>query len=340
MKAGLGETGLKQRSQRFWNCAYSFGYLLLYAVSLGLLYKIEHFDVSEPLFVLMVLGVDFSVLAWWTTRSVVPLPLDVKKPGEETMILLAYLVALAVFITWGLPAVGALVPTEPWKSVSILAAKLAAFVVVPMVLFCALGYTVHNFSGTPSQWRQHLRPGLWMALILILFQAVFGRGLSEIRHSGLPARTLLLGVPFTYVWLLVEVGIGRGVPFSLPSAVAIIDRTAFPSRWHCAGLAVVRPRPRPGSLSSTRGDAGGCRRPSILADGGGLLHRDHIRGWRLPGCVVGADTEPYFGHGGPCCGRLVAKPCANRQELAVALPSGGFSVPESCHVSQRSESHA
>jgi membrane protease YdiL (CAAX protease family) len=198
---------LKQKSQRFWNCTYSFGYLLLYAVSLGLLYKIEHFDVSEPLFVLIVLGVGFSVLAWWTTRCVVLLPLDVKKPGQETMILLAYLVALAIFITWGLPAVGALAPTEPWKSVSILAAKLVAFVVVPMVLFRALGYAMRNFFGTPSQWRQHLGPGLWMALILILFQAVFGRGLSEIRHSGLPARTLLLGVPFTYVWLLAEVGL-------------------------------------------------------------------------------------------------------------------------------------
>jgi membrane protease YdiL (CAAX protease family) len=198
---------LKQKSQRFRNCTYSFGYLLLNAVSLGLLHKVEHFDVSEPLFVLMVLGVGFSVLAWWTTRSVVPLPLDVKKPRRETMILLAYLVALGVFITWGLPGVGALVPTEPWKSVGILAAKLAAFVVVPMALFCPLGYRVHNFFGTPSQWRQHLAPGLWMALFLILFQAVFGRGLSEIRHSSLPARTLLLGVPFTYGWLLLEVGL-------------------------------------------------------------------------------------------------------------------------------------
>jgi hypothetical protein len=131
----------------------------------------------------------------------------VKKPGQETMILLAYLVALAIFITWGLPAVGALAPTEPWKSVSVLAAKLAAFAVVPMVLFRALGYAVRNFFGTPSQWRQHLGPELWMAIILILFQAVFGRGLSEIRHSGLLARILLSGVPFTYVWLLVEVGL-------------------------------------------------------------------------------------------------------------------------------------
>jgi len=52
-----------------------------------------------------------------------------------------------------------------------------------------------------------------------------------------------------------------------------------------------------------------------LADGAGLLHRDHIRGWRLPGCVVGPNTKPDFGHGGPCCRRLVAKPCANHQEL-------------------------
>jgi len=137
MNAGSGETGLQQKSQRFWNCTYSFGYLLVYAVSLGLLYKIEHFDVSEPLFVLMVLGVGFSVLAWWTTRSVVPLPLDVKKPGARALISRVHPGARAVFITWALRAARALAPTEPWKSVSILAAKLAALVVVPMVLFTA-----------------------------------------------------------------------------------------------------------------------------------------------------------------------------------------------------------
>jgi hypothetical protein len=215
MKAGLGETGLEQKSQCFWDCIYSFGYLLVYA-----------------------------------------------------------------------------------------------------------------------------KARLGMALIMILFQAVFGRGLSEILHSGLPAWTLLLGVPFTYVWLLVEVGLVEEFFFRC----LLQSRLSTVLRSKAGGIVLASllfcPRALPGSLFSSRGDAGGCRRPSILADGGGLLHHDHIRGWRLHGCVVGPNTKPHFGRDGPCCQRLVAKPCANHQELAVALPSGAFSVPESCHLSQRSESHA
>jgi hypothetical protein len=41
------------------------------------------------------------------------------------MILLAYLVVIATSITWGLAAVAVSLQTEPWKSVSIMAAKLA-----------------------------------------------------------------------------------------------------------------------------------------------------------------------------------------------------------------------
>jgi len=47
---------LVQKSQTSLNYAYVFGYLLLYAVVLWLLYKIERFDLSEPLLVLIVLG--------------------------------------------------------------------------------------------------------------------------------------------------------------------------------------------------------------------------------------------------------------------------------------------
>ena len=46
-----------------------------------------------------------------------------------------------------------------------------------------------------------------MSLVLILFQTVFGRGVSEIRHSGLPLWAVSVGLPFAYVWLFVEVGL-------------------------------------------------------------------------------------------------------------------------------------
>jgi len=52
------------------------------------------------------------------------------------------------------------------------------------------------------------------------------------------------------------------------------------------------------------------------------------------------DTKPHYAHGSPCCRRPFAKSCANHEELAVVLPSNAFSACKSCHLSERSESHA
>jgi membrane protease YdiL (CAAX protease family) len=46
-----------------------------------------------------------------------------------------------------------------------------------------------------------------MSLVIIMFQLAFGRGLSEIRHSGAPMWILILGIPACYLWLLIEVGL-------------------------------------------------------------------------------------------------------------------------------------
>lgn len=199
--------GLEPQSHARTNIAFVLAYLFLYAVFLALLHRFEHFDLAEALFVLGVLGIGFPLLAWWITRSAVPLPIGVRNPARETVIVFAYLVATAAFITWGLSAIRVWVPTEPGKSLAIVGAKLLVFVLIPAALFRAQGYSMRELVGMPSQWRQHLRPAVGMALALIFFQAVFGRGLSDIRHSGLPAWALLLGIPFTYVWLVVEVGL-------------------------------------------------------------------------------------------------------------------------------------
>jgi len=46
-----------------------------------------------------------------------------------------------------------------------------------------------------------------MSVVLILFQIAFGRGVSEIRHSGLALWAVAAGIPFAYAWLLIEVGL-------------------------------------------------------------------------------------------------------------------------------------
>ena len=162
---------------------------------------------SEPLFILAVLGVGFSTLAWLLTRRSQPLPFEVKSPRTECSLLAGYLVLVVVFLTWGIDALEAQVQREPWQMLSMLGAKLVLFVVLPVVLFYTLwNYKIHDLiTGSPV--KNHLRVAMWMSLVLILFQLAFGRGVSEIRHSGLSLWAVAAGIPFAYAWLLLEVGL-------------------------------------------------------------------------------------------------------------------------------------
>jgi CAAX protease family protein len=176
-------------------------------VLLFLLHKLEHFEISEPLLVLAILGIGFSLLAWWVTRQAVPLAFAVKHPGNEVLLLLGYLLVLALYLTWGAGPVAHLADKEPLKSVVGLAVKLALFVFLPLVLFCVgWGYRLSDLVVTGGAPR-HVRPAIWMSLALVVFQCVLGRGLADIQHSGLSRLALAVGVPLVYLFLLIEVGL-------------------------------------------------------------------------------------------------------------------------------------
>jgi membrane protease YdiL (CAAX protease family) len=117
------------------------------------------------------------------------------------------LVVVVFFVTWGIDALKNGVLREPWQMLAMLGAKVGLFVFVPFVLFYASGkYKIRELMPASSK-PKHLLVALWMSLVLILFQTVFGRGVSEIRHSGLPLWAVAVGLPLAYVWLLVEVGL-------------------------------------------------------------------------------------------------------------------------------------
>jgi len=199
---------MKQRSSLWQTSGYLLAYAGIYVVTLWCLHHFEHSDLSDPLLVLVVVGICFSGLAWWFTRHVNPLPFTIRRPGRETAFLACYLIGAAAFIAWGFNAIETGVPSEPLRSVVLLAAKLAVFVLLPLALFHQLwGYSFREFLVIGPELLQHWKPALWMSLVLIMFQLAFGRGLSEIRHSGVPMWGLIMGIPACYIWLLVEVGL-------------------------------------------------------------------------------------------------------------------------------------
>jgi len=186
---------------------YLLGYVAIYFSFLFAMHRFSGFDLSEPLLVLGLMGIGFSGLAWWATRTSIPLPFVVRQPAGETILVLVYMVPLVAYLTWGRKALALSTIPEPRQSVVILAIKLLLLVAIPaaMVRF-GWGYQwreLFAFQGA----RRHVWPALWMSLALIAFQCVAGRGLGDIRHSGFGPLTLIAGAPLIYLFLLLEVGL-------------------------------------------------------------------------------------------------------------------------------------
>jgi len=182
-------------------------YLGLYLATLWAMHRAANFDIVEPLLVLTILGVGFSLTAWFFTLRAVPLHYRVFSPRRELAAVTAWLVPMVAFVTWGLGPLRRYVPSDPAHAVAVLAAKLLVFVIFPaIVMRAAFGYSLWQLAPSSVQ-RRHLFAALGISALLLAFQAVLGRGLRDIAGAHLPATTLLWGLPLTFVWLALEAGV-------------------------------------------------------------------------------------------------------------------------------------
>src|ERR1044072_7797313 len=91
------------------NQAYSLFYrnhiliggLILYACSFAVLLRNKSFDATGAIVVLVVFGIAFPLIAWLTTRCVIPLPISVKTSKCELTLLIGYIVVLSVYLVGG-----------------------------------------------------------------------------------------------------------------------------------------------------------------------------------------------------------------------------------------------
>jgi|CXWL01.1.fsa_nt_gi membrane protease YdiL (CAAX protease family) len=182
---------------------------LVYATALALLAQRDDFSLVEPLFVLVVLGGGFSLLAWSVTRtSARTLPPAPATSMRELVVVLGYVALFAVLVLgWGFTAVKAAVTAEPMQGVVLTAVKLATMVGLPLLLLWWLGQRPRQVSSGGFGWRQHGLALVVMALALLAFQAVFGRGLKTLAELGPDAGTLAWAIPACFVWQCIEAGL-------------------------------------------------------------------------------------------------------------------------------------
>lgn len=182
------------------------GYLALYAATLLAMNRAGNFDIAEPLLVVVIVGIGFSLVAWLLTAAVKPLAYTIRQPQKELTVIAIYLVPVVAFLTWGLGAVHRYIPADPEDAFALLVAKLLVLVVVPAAIMRSLfGYSFRQLAPVSLRPR-HLTIMVAMSALLLCFQAALGSGLRDILNAHLPAAKLLVGVPLVFVWLALEAG--------------------------------------------------------------------------------------------------------------------------------------
>ena len=174
------------------------------------------FEEAGTLFV--VLGVGFSLLAWLVTIGIKPIEIAIARPRLEALVVLLLVVAVAAYLVFGRTWVDGLIPDAAHGGsdfahlASIVASKLAVFVFIPFIVFRVLfGQTWAGFGLSRAAFsRLAGRDGiaaLIIAAAICAFQFYAGRAAEPIRDGHIAGLALWLGVPLSFAWLLLDVGL-------------------------------------------------------------------------------------------------------------------------------------
>ena len=191
--------------------------ILLYIGSLFVLSRRSEFSISEALIELVIFGLAFPLLAWLATIRARPLTIRVDPSGAEMLALLAYVVALSVYLAFGLQTIDSWLPQD-WiasdriKFFVTLGKKLLVFVALPLVIFgLAWGYSVRDFgfqrAGLRKLGRSHLPIVLVASCAVLAFNYFLGGAAAPLREGKFSTLQLLVGIPLCFIWLTIEAGL-------------------------------------------------------------------------------------------------------------------------------------
>ena len=188
-----------------------------YLAGLVILSRRPEFSLSDALLELLIFGVGFSLVAWWTTMRTTPLVIGQHPTAREMLGLAAYVVALSVYLAFGPQTIDSLLRHDWISSDRIrffvnLIRKLLVFVVIPFALFGPLcGYRLRDFGWQKASLRElgrsHLPVVAVCSLLILVFQYFLGGGAAPLREGKFTAHQLALGLPLCFIWLAIEAGL-------------------------------------------------------------------------------------------------------------------------------------
>lgn len=186
---------------------FAAAYLVVWAAATAYLGN-KGEDWSFPAFSLAVFGAALPALSIALTRKAAPLPIVVRRPALELMVLLGFLAVYAVaFLGWGMSATRAVVPAGREQAALVLLVKLVVHVGVPAILLALLGARLaplfNSGIGRPGFWP----PLLVVGAIILALMCVVSPALGEIAELHASSATLAWAAPAAFLWLALEAGL-------------------------------------------------------------------------------------------------------------------------------------
>jgi len=193
------------------------GGLILYVCAFAILLRNKSFDAGGAVVVLIVFGIVFPLIAWIATRRAIPLSISVTPDKSQLVVLIAYIVALSLYLIGGPQWIDQHLPSSWIDSVRIkffitLAKKLIVFVAIPFAIFrFGFGYRLRDFGiqaeGLRALRHSHLPVVVVVGGAFLAFQYFLSGGGAAFRHGEFTVNQLLIGLPICFIWLFVEAGL-------------------------------------------------------------------------------------------------------------------------------------
>ena len=195
---------------------YFLFYTAIYLISMILLNLFESYPIEEIVGITLIFGIVLPSIAFWVSKSSKPFGSVKESSTAQIIYLIVCLIIITVFLGFGTKVVINLFELESTsfqlQNIIILFTKLLFFVFIPFIFFSRkFGFTIKDFGVEfkIKKWfeKKHISVLLILVPIMILFQWFVGQGAAPIRDGDFSYKQLIIFMPLTFCWLMIEVGL-------------------------------------------------------------------------------------------------------------------------------------
>ena len=195
---------------------YFIGFTFVYFLAVAILYFGFHQSFWDLATVFISFGLALSLAAWMLVKNIAVRIHDKPSFKSEIFLLCGFVLFFAWYVTYGSSQINKLIPSgiiavAGYNAIAILVKKLLVFVLIPLSIYRAFGFTMKDFGVTKKIneifTKKNLSIFFILSVLTLLFQYFFSNGAKPFHEQIFSNKQLFFGLPALFLWLFIEVGL-------------------------------------------------------------------------------------------------------------------------------------